>query len=90
MARCGSDWEREITVGGDSRHVSQERAPKFGGSVTIKIIAVWFTILAVCLTFRCWQGGMFDTGLERLFGWTPAQTDDNWLLDELNRDCRGR
>jgi hypothetical protein len=52
----------------------------------MKFLVAWFVVLAVYLTFRCWQGGMFDTGLERLFGWTPAREDDEWLLDELVRD----
>jgi hypothetical protein len=52
----------------------------------MKFLVVWFVVLVVFLTWRCWQGGMFDTGLERLFGWTPARKDDEWLLDELNRD----
>jgi len=52
----------------------------------MKIVAVWFALCAAFVTYRCWQGGMFDTGLERLFGWTPAAENDDWLLDELNRD----
>jgi hypothetical protein len=52
----------------------------------MKFLVAWGVLLAVFLTFRCWQGGMFDTGLERLFRWTPARENDDWLLDELNRD----
>ena len=54
---------------------------------TAKVIAeAWFALIVVYLVFRCWQGGMFDTGLERLFGWTPAREDDDWLAEELLRD----
>jgi len=51
---------------------------------TVKIIlACWAAVCVLYVTFRCWQGGMFDTGLERLLGWEKARESDNWLAEEL-------
>jgi len=41
----------------------------------MKIVAFIFVFNVAFVLYRAWAGGMFETGLERVIGWTEAHED---------------
>jgi hypothetical protein len=64
-------------------------------TVVIHILEAWAALLVAFLLWRAWAGGCFDTGLEKVFGFSKAHEDESWCSpdnDEFRNypisDCR--